>query len=122
MIKYHELSNEQKQTICNGCGGKGGWIDPPEFLFHASCNQHDFYYWRGGTEEDRHTADAQFYEFMKKDAKDALWYNKPLCYILSFVYYKFVRIFGKKYFEYGEMKSTKDLVQFSQKDTQDGFI
>ena len=33
MIKYADLTPEQKKFVCNGCGGIGGWINPPEFLF-----------------------------------------------------------------------------------------
>ena len=40
MLIYKDLTDTQKQAICNGCGGKGGFINPPEFLFHASCNHH----------------------------------------------------------------------------------
>ena len=109
LLRYSELSTEDKVYICNGCGGKGGWFNPPEFLFHASCNQHDFYYWRGGTEDDRLIADKAFYTFMKEDASEASWYDKPLHYIMAYVYYKAVRFSGKKFFNYEQVKGRAQL-------------
>lgn len=108
-LKYSDLTDEQKEIICNGCGGKGGWINPPEFLFHASCNQHDFYYWRGGNEEDRLKADNEFYEAMKIDVNEAVWYKRWYYGIAAYVYYKAVRLVGSRYFSYGKMKENFDV-------------
>ena len=108
MLKYSELTEQQKQFICNGCGGKGGIVNPPEFLFHASCNQHDFYYWRGCTEADREVADKAFYELMKKDIEEAKWYLKPHYHIWAYTYYQGVRLVGKKFFNYGNKMRTMD--------------
>lgn len=109
MIGYSDLTQEQKYSICNGCGGKGGIINPPEFLFHASCNQHDFYYWRGGTELDRKKADDAFYEMMKVDAGKEQGIKKLHYLTWAYVYYKAVRLVGSKFFNYGVMKDLKDL-------------
>lgn len=105
IIHYSALTEIQKNLICNGCGGKGGWINPPEFLFHASCNQHDFYYWRGGSESDRLKADNAFYEAMKIDVNRAVWYKRAYYRMIAYVYYRSVRLVGKKYFNYDEMRS-----------------
>ncbi len=100
-IRYHDLNEIQRNALCNGCGGKGGLINPPEFLFNASCNQHDFYYWRGGTEEDRKKADNDFYEFMKQDAEAVNnWLKRKTYRLIAWTYYKAVRIHGKKFFYY----------------------
>lgn len=109
MIHYSELNDNQKKAICNGCGGKGGWITPPQFIFKASCNQHDFYSWRGGKEEDRAKADKEFYQAMLEDIKSQPLIKKPYYHLWAFTYYKAVRIFGKKYFNYGAMKTIYDL-------------
>jgi hypothetical protein len=110
MLRYRDLTPEQKTKICNGCGGKGGFINPPEFLFHASCNQHDFYYWRGGTETDRKEADDTFYKFMQLDVVVEDNFIKRNYYsLIAFVYYKAVRLFGRKYFNYGKRKTKDDL-------------
>ena len=109
MLKYSELTDPQKLYICNGCGGKGGLIDPPEFIFNSSCNQHDFYYWRGGSEDDRKNADDSFYNHMMDKVKNTPWYKFYVYKALAWTYYKAVRISGKKFFEYGTMKSLEDL-------------
>lgn len=116
MLKYKELNSHQKEFVCNGCGGKGGLINPPEFLFHASCNHHDFLYWRGCTEADRKKADTEFYEMMLKDIEEAKWYLKPHYHIWAWTYYKSVRIAGKKFFYYGDkMKNQVDLISEIQR-------
>lgn len=110
MLKYSSLTPEQKKIICNGCGGKGGFIKPPDFIFHASCNQHDFYYWRGGNEKDRELADRQFYEAMSIDILNAKWYLRPYYRFWAYTYYIAVRIAGGKFFNYGPMR--ENLINF----------
>lgn len=110
MLHYKSLTKRQRKFICNGCGGKGGFVNPPEFLFHASCNHHDFLYWRGGTEEDRENADNAFYDFMKKDIAEAKWYKRTYYSVLAFTYFKAVRKFGEEFFFYASRcKNEKDL-------------
>ena len=114
MLKYNQLNKHQKAFITNGCGGKGGWINPPEFLFHASCNHHDFRYWRGCSKKDRKKSDEEFYNWMKIDIVRAdVGMVKWLHYKLwAYAYYKSVRVFGKKYFNHGtRMKTMEDLVR-----------
>jgi len=106
MLRYKDLTPEQKKFICNGCGGKGGWIKPPNFLFRASCNHHDFLYYRGMTDEDRQVADDSFYKWMKKDVAEAAWYKRLHYGIWAYVYYKAVVISGKKYFSYRDNYAT----------------
>lgn len=108
ILSYSSLTPFQKKSICNGCGGKGGLINPPEFLFKASCEQHDFYYWRGGTEDDRKKADDTFYKFMLEDVLDSVWWKRPFYKSMAFLYYKSVRICGKKFFYYNDTPRTLD--------------
>ena len=101
MKKYEDLTPEEKRNICNGCGGKGSFIKPPhKAFFEASCNHHDYGYYKGGTEADRKRCDDKFYEAMKRDCSTLPWYQyiryRPWCWI----YYLAVRQFGKKYFNY----------------------
>ena len=109
-IRYVDLSEEDKGFIINGCGAKGGPFNPPDFIFTASCDQHDFNYWLGCTEADRLEADFQFYQAMIVDAYEASWYSRYFYCFLAWIYYKAVRVFGKKFFYYGSKKRTrKDL-------------
>jgi hypothetical protein len=118
-LRYRQLTKEQKELICNGCGGKGGIINPPNFLFKASCNHHDFYYWRGGSEDDRTKADNQFYEKMKEDVSESHWIKKPFYSFTAWLYYKSVRRFGKKFFEYSESQKThEDLFKAMKENTK----
>lgn len=110
MLRFRDLEPHHKEVVCNGCGGKGGKVKPPNFLFEASCDQHDFYYWRGGAEGDREKADKKFYAFMKKDVKRANIVLRPFYYVTAWWYYRAVVEFGKKYFHYGVMKRMKDLL------------
>lgn len=112
LLRYSDLTQEQINSIANGCGGKGSLIPVPNFLFKASCNQHDFYYWRGGDESDREAADDAFYKYMCIDIEDnakglveKLWYHA-----WALLYYLAVRQFGDKYFYYStSMRTLKDI-------------
>ena len=68
MIRYRNLTTEQKAIICNGCGPKGGWIPVPELFLHEICDHHDFNYWIGCTWRDRLRADNQLYTAGRKRA------------------------------------------------------
>lgn len=101
MKPYEDLTPEEKKEICNGCGGKGGWVKPPhKHFFKADCDHHDYGYYRGGTEEDRKNCDKLFLQEMLADVRRASWLTRlrltPWCY----TYYAAVRLFGKKYFNY----------------------
>lgn len=109
-VKYEDLTPGQKEEICNGCGGKGGWIKPPHrIFFKASCNHHDYGYWKGGSELDRLEADKMLYKSMVKDCKTLPWYQwvryRPWCW----AYYKGVRIAGWKFFYFSEKKRYPEL-------------
>jgi hypothetical protein len=91
--------------VC-GCGGKGGWINPPEFVFHADCCLHDKLYELGGTEADRKAADRAFLADML-DSADRHGDNVGLrgldrwsYRIAAYVYYRAVRWCGKRFFHY----------------------
>lgn len=113
MLHYSELTPTQKQEITNGCGAKGSWIKVPNFLFKASCNQHDFYYWRGATEKYREKADKEFYDMMKIDiASRNYWFVKRMWYkTWAKTYYEAVRLGGAKAFYYAkEQRTEADLI------------
>lgn len=85
----------------NGCGNKGAKIKVPNFIFEASCNQHDVGYNKGGNEAKRFECDGKFFIMMVKDTFLVENYLKRIYYqSWAFVYFISVRIFGKKYFNY----------------------
>ena len=97
MIRYRDLTEEQKSLICNGCGPKGGWIPVPEFFCHASCDHHDFNYWIGHTILDRLKADLQFYKEMRRDAG-----CDPIKLSIALTYFLAVRACGQPSFHYAD--------------------
>ena len=104
-VKYKNITLAQKQEICNGCGGKGGFVKPPhKIFFKVSCNHHDYSYWVGGAETDRKKADQGLYSAMIKDCKELPWFKwlryRPWCWI----YYLGVRVIGRQFFWYSENK------------------
>lgn len=95
-----------EMEILNGCGGKGSYINPPDWLFTASCYHHDFNYWLGGDERDRKKADKQFYDAMRKDVKRASWWKRPWYRLMAWSYYRAVRLFAKSHFHYADVERT----------------
>lgn len=104
-IPYEILTKEQKAEICNGCGGKGGWIKPPlKAFFKTSCNHHDYGYWCGVTEARRKECDGNLLIHMIRDILTLSWYKVVLYYPWGLLYYIGVRMAGKEYFYWGQKK------------------
>ena len=110
-IRFHELTPEQRAFVCNGCGRKGGLLDPPDWMFTASCDHHDFNYWLGYRELDRAKADWQFYQAMLEDASRSPWWSRAWHKLMAWAYYKAVSYFGKAAFHYGERERTLEDLQ-----------
>lgn len=107
-LRWRHLTPEERKHISNGCGGKGSWVKPPNWLFRASCDIHDFNYWLGFTEEHRAKADHQFYEMMLEDAARTPWYYpKFLARWRAWAYYKAVRRYARSYFYYATKERTR---------------
>ena len=96
MLKFSELTPFQKKAISNNINS----LNAPNFLSSALLSQHDFYYWRGGSEQDRKMADDTFYKYMNKDVSEQVWWKRPYLNVQSYVYYKRLRLFGKQNFFY----------------------
>jgi hypothetical protein len=126
-VYFSDLTPEDEAWVANGCGGKGGWFDPPDFIWKARCQLHDFRYWKGGTYLDRLKVDQDFLRGMLWDARHIntlrIWpdlsertqLRRPLrqrmLYVpLAWVYYIAVRIFGGRYFAFGRPKVYIDLL------------
>lgn len=109
-LTYENLSEAEKKFVCNGCGGKGSFIPVPNFFFEASCQAHDLKYFIGCTEIDRLNADNDFYKAMKRDCKRVRWYLRILLFphAWAWIYYKAVRLKGKKFFHFAEQKRTRE--------------
>ena len=110
MLKYSQLTCEQQMTIGNGCGGGKSALFIPDFVFYADCNQHDFYYWRGGSLKDKIVADSWFYYYMVKDLgmEDCI-FKKVFYFLMATIYYIMVLVFGCFFFNWGNQKTLTDL-------------
>ena len=107
-VRFRHLTDYQRQIICNGCGPKGLFIKPPDFMFRASCDHHDFNYWIGCNRLHRKKADLQFYREMLKDAGSDPWYK-----FWAGVYYRVVRWFGARSFYWGKkQRDLHDLIKY----------
>ena len=94
-VRYKDLTQIEKEVICNGCGPKGLFIPIPQFRFRASCNHHDFQYWLGCNRKQRLKADLQFLKMMLIDANtcdDPKERKKHI--VAAIIYYRAVRIGG----------------------------
>jgi phospholipase A2-like protein len=110
-LKWRNLYYSERAALTNGCGGKGGWFDPPDYCFKASCDQHDFNYWLGGDESDRQKADRQFLAAMLEDVRACPWWARPHCYLAAWRYYLAVRWFGASYFNFRQTPPTWEDVE-----------
>jgi hypothetical protein len=112
------LTPRQVAILTNGCGGKGGTLRPPQFMWGTdACSRHDYAYWIGGDESDRHAANVAFLENMKAEADQVAngkcwgfrWLYRHFFYGMADVYYEAVEKWGRDYFSYGVKKTADDL-------------
>lgn len=114
-LKWGDLTALQIAEICNGCGRKGGFVPVPDFFFTASCNHHDFKYWRGcnGTwkekRADRKRADIQFLAAMMEDVNRLPFDQQAHFHDIAYTYYRAVRWFGWIAYNWGKEKTKEDL-------------
>ncbi len=99
----------KKEKIINGCGSHNrGFLQKfflkilsPKF-FTASCNKHDFGYWKGGDETRRKECDEKFLQAILQDVENISenFLKKFFYKIIAYLFYTAVRIGGRKYFNY----------------------
>ena len=110
-LHYRELTDGQKASLCNGCGGGKYALFIPNFIFLADCCQHDFYYWRGGNLWDKIRGDYWFYYYMLKDVWNVKHYDLKLFYfIIATIYYIIVSVLGIFFFNWGKQRTKNDLI------------
>lgn len=115
-VRFADLTEDHIAVLkelgeLNGCGGKGGWLNPPDWIFTASCWHHDFNYWLGGDEQARREADWQFYKAMLADTAAASWWKRPWYRMVAWSYYRAVRWFAKGFFNYTDVERTLEDLQ-----------
>lgn len=110
-LTYDDLPQALRDVLCNGCGGKGGWVRPPALRSRVFCDRHDVAYFAGGTEDDRRVADRRLYERIKQDASERPWWQQPTFRMQAWLYYRAVRLFGRRYFHYGEKRTLESVLE-----------
>lgn len=112
MLKFSQLTAEQSESISNGCGPMVRFLRLPQFIFEARCDQHDFYYWRGGNIWNKIVADYWFYYYMLKDVgKQRHIEGKVFYFLMATIYYIMVSVFGFIFFNFGKRKTMIDINQ-----------
>lgn len=90
--KFSDLTPEQQKTFGNGCGLYSKWLRVPQFVYKASCRQHDFNFSRGGGIKDFIKANMDFFRAMLVDASNS---DRPIFYsLMSYLYLAGVTVFG----------------------------
>jgi len=115
-VSWSELTAAEKKTIEKGgfCGAK--FLLIPQFIFKASCSQHDFYYSRGGNFSDLCRANLWFYSAMLDDCARYNFIKMFFFFLVATVYFLAVSIFGVFFFRFGKYKTKRQiLLSFSKK-------
>jgi hypothetical protein len=113
-VNWSDLSFVEQITWgeTRGCG-PGRWaFFIPQFIFKASCLQHDLYYSRGGDIVDKFEADVMFLAYMLKDinAKYDKWYKKLFYVAMAKLYFIAVTIYGPFCFTWGRYRTKVELL------------
>ena len=110
-LQWSKLTDTQRKKMGGGCGPGKAMLFIPQFIFKASCEQHDFYYRRGGTIFDKAEADVMFFAFMLKDIADSPkhWTKKLLYVAAAKIYFILVSVFGYFAFTFGHYRTLREL-------------
>jgi len=113
-LHWSGLTQRQKRQLNGGCGPGKTMFLIPQFVFKASCEQHDFYYRRGGDLFDKAEADLMFFAYMMTDITDLKGKKglfKRLGYtFLAKTYFILVCIFGAFAFRWGKYRTFEEIV------------
>lgn len=114
-VSFDDLTKKQQENYGNGCGTPEYFLGVPNFIFTASCRQHDFNYERGGGLYYKIKADVDFYSHMVADAEESthpLWYT-----FIATIYFIGVSILPIPYFffSYGRWRSIDEILERDDK-------
>lgn len=112
-LRFSDLTSRQIALLKGGCGVGATALFIPQFIFQASCTQHDFYYRRGGWFFDKLEADVFFYAYMLKDIGNC-GRNvgiKCLYLCMATLYFLLVSVFGIFAFSWGRYKTFTEILR-----------
>lgn len=96
LYEVSELNNRARSFIVNGAGPKHFGYFVPDLWWTDIADLHDLMYFVGGNYKDRKWADKVFLWGMLRTSS---WLKKTFGFVMAYVYYYSVRLFGKKAFE-----------------------
>ncbi|MGI1661381.1 hypothetical protein ACRDNQ_03985 [Palleronia sp. KMU-117] len=107
---WSDLTSEQQREYGNGCGLSARFLNVPDFIFTASCQQHDFNYERGGGLLDKIKADWDFFTHMLADSHR--WWH----YVVSVLYFFGVLLNPIAWlsFTYGRWRTIEEILERDQ--------
>lgn len=107
IVRYSDLTEYEKCIICNGCGGKGSWVRPPNgYKYKLFCDQHDFNYQLGGSLYDKIKSDVQL---LIAIVKYGIKLQNFIDVILGMMYFVGISIGGHYYFNWDGDGDTLDI-------------
>lgn len=114
-VSWNDLTLEEKINYGNGCGLSLRLLSVPDFMFKASCQQHDFNYERGGSVYYKYKADVDFYAAMVDDCENT---NNPTFWsIVATLYFIGVTLNPIAYFvfSYGKWRTKEEILERDRK-------
>src|SRR3990172_7684588 len=103
-LQYDQLTHNQqeffKKYIWNGVGYDHYPINPHDLIFKEASVYHDYYFFRGGSNELRLLADKDFLVRGLKAVQEQKRLLKPVYWIIAYVYYFALILLSKKAWEY----------------------
>lgn len=101
-IGYWDLSQEEKDKVCNGCGAAGGIKVPDSFLglsIKDACNIHDYMFSIGKTYGDFMFSNAMFLlNMVSIILSNSNWLMSPIRMSYASKYFIVVAMYGDKAF------------------------
>ena len=127
LLKWSDLTDKEREfwvkEMANGCGSSGPLAKlVPELKFHLACNIHDFLYWRGGGEEAKNEANAEFIYHMLLAIKGLPWWKRLYYQGWAFFYYQNVDFFSGFFFPDYPAKTSEDFHQLMREKGYDVLI
>jgi hypothetical protein len=110
-VSWNDLTPTEQANYGNGCGLTLRFLNVPDFMFRASCRQHDFNYARGGGLWYKVKADVNFWSAMLDDVENT---KNPLFWtFVSTVYFIGVTFNPIAYiaFKYGRFRTKEEILQ-----------
>ena len=113
-IHWSDLTKKEQENYGDGCGALAKGFKVPDFIFRASCIQHDFNYARGGWPWHKAQADVWFYWAMLQDAWDYPKLEAFIYSVLATLYFIVVLIVSWPFFTYGAWRSKEEILLTDQ--------